>query len=305
MEMTSCIGGLVDMDTSFFNIQDHENTQSLSFKSTREIPTSSSSQGTQTNLANQANQNFGMNHAQQHQQQIKRELSQTARRQRSSQMLHLSREESKNKEIQEQKRKQLKKIMDKDIKCSICLHMYVKPISLVCGHTFCQLCIFKYFLNNTKNCPLCRRQVNLTIEEFAINIVLDSLSRKVNPEKYMKILQLNTQEFQSKKIMQRLQVKFDKNYIPTAYERFIWIINMLFPYFKTIKIVMTIFTPILILIWYAKNFKEVSKRKQQGITLMKDLQNDNIFYISNTIDLNYYETLLVRVSQLLFSLFGF
>ena len=43
--------------------------------------------------------------------------------------------------------------------------------------------------------------------------------------------------------MQRLQVKFDKNYVPTAYERFIWLVNMLFPYFKTIKIVMTIFTP--------------------------------------------------------------
>jgi len=59
---------------------------------------------------------------------------------------------------------------------------------------------------------------------------------------------------------------------------------------------MTIFTPILILIWYAKNFKEVQKNKANGISLMKDLNNDNIFYISNTIDLNYYETLLVRVS---------
>lgn len=29
---------------------------------------------------------------------------------------------------------------------------------------------------------------------------------------------------------------------------------------------------------------------------MKNLQNDNIFYISNTIDLNYYETFIVRMS---------
>ena len=45
------------------------------------------------------------------------------------------REELKDEENQERKRKQLKRIMDKDIKCSICLHMFVKPISLTCGHT--------------------------------------------------------------------------------------------------------------------------------------------------------------------------
>ncbi|CDW79580.1 lon peptidase n-terminal domain and ring finger protein 3 [Stylonychia lemnae] len=230
------------------------------------------------------NSNFIKNVTQQLYDNKKPREFQDGHRQKSQRQINQDIEEQKELENQERKRKQLKKIMDKDIKCSICLHMFVKPISLVCGHTFCQLCIFKFFLNNTRNCPLCRRQVTQAFE------------------KYLKILVLNNQEAQNKKIMQRVQLKFDKNYVPTAYERFIWLINMLSPYFKTIFF---IFTPILILLFYAKNLKEVQKSKQQGITLMKELQNDNIFYISNSIDLNYYETLLVRLTQLLFSIFGF
>jgi hypothetical protein len=39
--------------------------------------------------------------------------------------------------------------------------------------------------------------------------------------------------------------------------------------------------------------------------LIHDLRNDSLFYLTNTIDLNYYETLLLRFSQLLFSVLGF
>lgn len=43
--------------------------------------------------------------------------------------------------------------------------------------------------------------------------------------------------------MQKLQVKFDKNYKPTVYEKVLQLVNMLHPYFKTLKAVMTLFTP--------------------------------------------------------------
>lgn len=60
----------------------------------------------------------------------------------------------------------------------------------------------------------------------------------------MKILALNTMEEQKKKIMERLLKKYsDKDRVPTAYERFVWMVNFLFPYFRTLKIIMTIFTP--------------------------------------------------------------
>lgn len=62
-------------------------------------------------------------------------------------------------------------------------------------------------------------------------------------QKYSKILALNKDEANKKRLIPRLNQKYDKNHVPTAYERFLWLINFLFPYFKTIKIVMTIFTP--------------------------------------------------------------
>lgn len=92
-------------------------------------------------------------------------------------------------------------------------------------------------------CPLCRRLLPQEIEDFSVNIILDSLSHRIQPEKYMKILTLNNEEFRKKKILQRLIRKYDQDYKPTPYERFVRLINILFPYFKTIKILMTIFTP--------------------------------------------------------------
>ena len=60
----------------------------------------------------------------------------------------------------------------------------------------------------------------------------------------MKILTLNTIEEKKKRIMERLLVKYsDKDRVPTAYERFCWLVNFLYPYFKTFKTLMTIFTP--------------------------------------------------------------
>lgn len=51
-------------------------------------------------------------------------------------------------------------------------------------------------------------------------------------------------EERKKKIRERLIKKYsDKDRVPTAYERFVWLVNFLFPYFKTAKIIMTIFTP--------------------------------------------------------------
>lgn len=60
----------------------------------------------------------------------------------------------------------------------------------------------------------------------------------------MKILTLNTIEEKKKRIMERLLIKYsEKDRVPTAYERFCWLVNFLYPYFKTFKTLMTIFTP--------------------------------------------------------------
>jgi len=47
---------------------------------------------------------------------------------------------------------------------------------------FCQLCIFKYFLNNQKACPLCRQPQSQAIEELSVNRIMDELSKKISPQ---------------------------------------------------------------------------------------------------------------------------
>jgi hypothetical protein len=51
-------------------------------------------------------------------------------------------------------------------------------------------------------------------------------------------------EDKKKRIMERLKDKYnDKDRVPTAYERVIWLGNFLYPYFKTFKLLMTVITP--------------------------------------------------------------
>uniref|UniRef100_A0A8C5R853 Uncharacterized protein n=1 Tax=Leptobrachium leishanense TaxID=445787 RepID=A0A8C5R853_9ANUR len=48
------------------------------------------------------------------------------------------------------------------LNCSICLEMFTSPLTLNCGHTFCQLCIHRHWDNQEAqmmdiDCPVCRK----------------------------------------------------------------------------------------------------------------------------------------------------
>ncbi|XP_073490960.1 E3 ubiquitin/ISG15 ligase TRIM25-like [Aquarana catesbeiana] len=49
-----------------------------------------------------------------------------------------------------------------ELKCSICLNLYTEPVSLKCGHIFCQLCIASFLGNQEEvgvySCPECRKE---------------------------------------------------------------------------------------------------------------------------------------------------
>ncbi len=59
----------------------------------------------------------------------------------------------------------------------------------------------------------------------------------------MKILAMNQEELERKKVLPRLMIKYDKNHIPTAYEKLVQIVNTLHPYFKLLKSILTILSP--------------------------------------------------------------
>ncbi|XP_062992985.1 zinc-binding protein A33-like [Elgaria multicarinata webbii] len=72
-----------------------------------------------------------------------------------------------------------------DLRCSICLELFLDPVMLECGHNYCQACIARYWaeiLAGTgegvphPTCPECRREI--PGGKFTANRVLGQLARK-------------------------------------------------------------------------------------------------------------------------------
>eukprot|EP00163_Fabomonas_tropica_P009563 TRINITY_DN19381_c0_g1_i1.p1 TRINITY_DN19381_c0_g1~~TRINITY_DN19381_c0_g1_i1.p1 ORF type:complete len:268 (-),score=10.63 TRINITY_DN19381_c0_g1_i1:251-1054(-) len=73
-----------------------------------------------------------------------------------------------------------------DLRCSICLDVLFDPVSLPCGHTFCQPCVHrphnsKWHLIDT--CPLCRQEVSL-VGPVNVNVILRDLVKSRFPKQY-------------------------------------------------------------------------------------------------------------------------
>ncbi len=45
-----------------------------------------------------------------------------------------------------------------NLKCSICMEIFTKPVTLVCGHNYCQKCITACWTKSSgkRECPHCR-----------------------------------------------------------------------------------------------------------------------------------------------------
>ena len=86
----------------------------------------------------------------------------------------------------------LKKLLRKELCCSICLQMLVKPVTLQCGHTFCRHCLLTYILKkNHLGCGICRFENVLQHPlDIRVNVLLDGVARQLNPRVYMRNLKL-------------------------------------------------------------------------------------------------------------------
>ncbi len=49
-----------------------------------------------------------------------------------------------------------------NLKCSICMEIFTKPVTLVCGHNYCQKCISACWAKSSgkRECPHCRADVS-------------------------------------------------------------------------------------------------------------------------------------------------
>lgn len=57
--------------------------------------------------------------------------------------------------------------VNSDKECSICSEEFDNPIKLVCGHVYCFLCLKGSMLNQTIECPLCRKKFT---KEFVYDV---------------------------------------------------------------------------------------------------------------------------------------
>lgn len=62
-----------------------------------------------------------------------------------------------------------------DLRCSVCGRLLFQPVTIQCGHTFCQDCL-KESLEYGSICPKCRKTVNASVErERKCTVVIDEL----------------------------------------------------------------------------------------------------------------------------------
>ncbi|XP_027863826.1 E3 ubiquitin-protein ligase TRIM21-like [Xiphophorus couchianus] len=68
---------------------------------------------------------------------------------------------------------------DDNFSCSICLDVFTKPVSIPCGHTFCQDCITKHWetVNRLIECPQCK-ETYLTKPMLRVNIFIADMAER-------------------------------------------------------------------------------------------------------------------------------
>ncbi|XP_061108476.1 zinc-binding protein A33-like [Conger conger] len=61
-----------------------------------------------------------------------------------------------------------------DLCCSLCCDIFKEPVLLKCSHSFCRVCLQKWWVqNSSRECPICRRKASM--EKPPLNLALRSI----------------------------------------------------------------------------------------------------------------------------------
>lgn len=113
-------------------------------------------------------------------------------------------------------------LSEEQVHCSICLDVFTNPVSIPCGHNFCQSCILGYWKTSPLyQCPMCKKSfhkrpdisVNTVLREIAEQfkeIRVRSVEGRVNEEEKNRTEKKWTMERHKKEDEQRLLQKDQK-----------------------------------------------------------------------------------------------
>lgn len=110
------------------------------------------------------------------------------------------------------------KILSDEFSCSCCLELLKRPVTLACGHSFCQLCLANWYLaSSNATCPACRQEwksmpkLNFKLKSSIEKLARFELSRpnnQNNPYLLEYLNNLNKLNKEEKKILKKFEEKY-------------------------------------------------------------------------------------------------
>jgi len=107
----------------------------------------------------------------------------------------LNRKRKSDEELQERDSKRARaeekaRFLDKcndELKCSICDDIFIEPMSLNCGHVYCQYCLERWKKDCKKNnkpytCPNCRSKITNSVRSIHLDNLIAAIFRDANDE---------------------------------------------------------------------------------------------------------------------------
>ena len=106
-----------------------------------------------------------------------------------------------------------------EFECQICMDIMVEPVTTLCGHTFCKICLMRY-LRTKLNCPICRKTILQSPDSLSKNISFENLIKSKYSEKYEERLKTVRLSYQDES---NAEANIRRN-IPTIYleNSFVW-----------------------------------------------------------------------------------
>ncbi|XP_072318044.1 LON peptidase N-terminal domain and RING finger protein 3-like [Eucyclogobius newberryi] len=82
-----------------------------------------------------------------------------------------------------------------DVECSLCMRLFLEPVTTPCGHTFCLQCLERCLDHNPK-CPLCKEELSEFLEQrqFSRTLLMEELISKHLPSELTERQKIHQEE---------------------------------------------------------------------------------------------------------------